>query len=515
MDTSRIMKQIGIILILLTLTACARNQPWRTEMDPIVNGKNLCASSSSESLKEEKCIIEYITDKNEKDLYKLGFLEFTDRGNLFDNNARNKILSKIESDAAEGVLVIVYAHGWNYNAKFHDSNVKSFRKALSRISRIPEITRNRKVYGIYLGWRGRVWPWYFNHILTYWDRKSVAREIGDSGVSDILLKLDMIDKINDNNTLLIAGHSFGAQMLSSAVNEILLHRMIEKKYNKDKELEKFADGIVLVNPAVEANQFLQLYELSLDQDVRNDLGDRKLLTIITTKDDFPTRKLFPIGQFFNTLFTNQNKIDRDYFSEGKVSEFDLDLITVGQYKPFHTANLFGKKIADSNQSSNESNDKKYDLYFKDCCADPDKCDLSKDKTRFICEDKKLPISIIYTEESFIENHNDIFNNKLIAYLSAAASGNTLLRKKRNGVGNRGDMSFNPGSLWLVELTEQCTENKDFDFSKCFTFFYKKFCALSKGEEREICSKEVRLDGGMLIHNNDPSPFGIEDGVLLY
>ena len=133
MNASRTIKKTGIIIIILTLTACTPNKAWRT-----VNNFKECTSTSPESLDEKECLIENITDVNGNNLYKLGFLEFTDRGNLFDNNARNKILSKIERDAAEGVLVIVYAHGWNYNAKFHDSNVDSFRKALSRISRISE-----------------------------------------------------------------------------------------------------------------------------------------------------------------------------------------------------------------------------------------------------------------------------------------------------------------------------------------------------------------------------------------
>ncbi|MCI5131350.1 MAG: hypothetical protein D3904_07445 [Candidatus Electrothrix sp. EH2] len=92
MDTLQTFKQTGIILILLTLTACARNQPWR-DINSIDNDCIKCASESTDSL-DKSCIIESIEDDNGKILYKLGFLEFTDRGNLFDNQARDDLLKK-------------------------------------------------------------------------------------------------------------------------------------------------------------------------------------------------------------------------------------------------------------------------------------------------------------------------------------------------------------------------------------------------------------------------------------
>ncbi|MCI5143872.1 MAG: hypothetical protein D3909_19550, partial [Candidatus Electrothrix sp. ATG1] len=99
MNTSRIIQQAGIMLILTTLTACTPNKAWRT-----VNNFKECTSTSPECLQEqekEECLIESIEDKNGNILYSLGFLEFTDRGNLFDNQARDDLLRRIENDAKE------------------------------------------------------------------------------------------------------------------------------------------------------------------------------------------------------------------------------------------------------------------------------------------------------------------------------------------------------------------------------------------------------------------------------
>lgn len=351
MNTSRTIKKIGIILALLTVTACARNQPWRT-----VNSDKLCTSVSPEPLKEEECIIENIKDENGEDLYSLGFLEFTDRGNLFDNQARNKLLEKIEADAKEnGALVIVYAHGWNHNSSFEDGNVKQFRETLRKISSMGGVKRERPVYGIYIGWRGRVLPGWLNIALTFWDRKSIAQTIGKGGVSDILLRLELIKKKyqNNDNTLVVTGHSFGAAAILSGLNEILLQRILDSKYQNDNDtgnpdkIEYFADGVVLVNPAIEASQIFQTFEnameLNLDKNNR-----RSLITIITSEDDNATRFLFPIGQTVDTIFTKQEQLERDY-TPHKISEYDLDTTTIGHYKPFHTGNLIDNNTIKNNK----------------------------------------------------------------------------------------------------------------------------------------------------------------------
>lgn len=392
MNILQITKQIGIFLILITLTACARNQPWRTEIHPIVNDKNPCdkspcCSASPEGLEEKKCIIEYITDENNNDLYRLGFLEFTDRGNLFDNQARDDLLGRIEKDAEEnGALVIVFAHGWNHNSSFTDENVQQFREALRKISSMEGVKRGRPVYGIYIGWRGKILPTWLNIALTFWDRKSIAQAIGKGGVSDILLRLELIKrKYQDkDNTLVITGHSFGAASLLSGLNEILLQRILESKYKKElysgqqetmddfadgvffvdpateesrhkKEaysgqhntIDYFADGVVLVNPAIEAGEIFQLYEnameLNLDEENR-----RSLITIITSENDKATRCLFPIGQTLDTIFTKQEQLERDY-TPHKISEYDLDTTTIGHYKPFHTGNLIDEDTIKNNK----------------------------------------------------------------------------------------------------------------------------------------------------------------------
>ncbi|MCI5143131.1 MAG: hypothetical protein D3909_15670 [Candidatus Electrothrix sp. ATG1] len=249
------------------------------------------------------------------------------------------------------------------------------------------VKRGRPVYGIYIGWRGRVFPGWLNTFLTFWERKSIAQAVGKGGVSDILLRLEFIKKkykYNDN-TLVITGHSFGAASLLSGLNEILLQRILKSKYKREEHsdqqnnIEYFADGVVLVNPAIEASQIFQTYENAMELNIDKE-NRRSLITIITSEDDSATRFLFPIGQTLDTMFTKQEQLERDY-TPHEISEYDLDTTTIGHYKPFHTGNLIDSKTIENNkylsklllgsqksEQSKISNEKKFN--FEQFCNTP-------------------------------------------------------------------------------------------------------------------------------------------------
>ena len=57
--------------------------------------------------------------------------------------------------------------------------------------------------------------------------------------------------------------------------------------------EPFGHGVVLLNPAIEANQVLQLKELVAERCYAND--QPKLLHVISTSADYTTHNLFPLG----------------------------------------------------------------------------------------------------------------------------------------------------------------------------------------------------------------------------
>ena len=57
--------------------------------------------------------------------YDMGFVEFTDRGNVFDRPGLDSVLAYVEQQAAtpEGASVVVFIHGWQHNASLEDSKI--------------------------------------------------------------------------------------------------------------------------------------------------------------------------------------------------------------------------------------------------------------------------------------------------------------------------------------------------------------------------------------------------------
>src|SRR5262245_20039782 len=93
----------------------------------------------------------------------LGFVEFDDHGWLWNAKQMRAVVDRIaEEDKKQGLIIVVFAHGWKHNASWEDDNVASFRGVLTDLQDVEnksctetESSRPpRKVVGLYVGWRG-------------------------------------------------------------------------------------------------------------------------------------------------------------------------------------------------------------------------------------------------------------------------------------------------------------------------------------------------------------------------
>jgi hypothetical protein len=118
--------------------------------------------------------------------------------------------------------------------------------------------------------------------------------------------------------MVIAGHSFGGQVVFNA----LAHTLTETLVNRRTDLEfragfadpdiasktlpatelikPFGDLVLLVNPAFEASRYYDLKTLSELFDYVP--AQRPVMGIFSSKTDSATRVAFPIGRFFSTAF---------------------------------------------------------------------------------------------------------------------------------------------------------------------------------------------------------------------
>ena len=202
------------VLVGLALTACATNNAYRTNdngtCDVMKDSVERCSASAIQ-----------IHNQGQKTEYKLGFVEINDQGQFRDNREQlNVLIKELENTPKDEPLIIsVFVHGWHHNAKEGDANIESFKDSLAKLTSVyePFFEIKRKVFGVYVGWRGdSVTVDYLNE-LTFWDRKNTAGNVGHVGLSELLLKLEKVknerneaeSKGKDRNRLAIIGHSFG------------------------------------------------------------------------------------------------------------------------------------------------------------------------------------------------------------------------------------------------------------------------------------------------------------------
>jgi hypothetical protein len=409
-------------LLLLPMVGCAENIAWRG--GPTCKGDPSCAVIRS------------------SDDFDLAFVEFTERGNVFDRKKMDEVLERVTSRAKEqnGVMAIVFTHGWKHNASPQDENVANFEKWLIKAARF-EVTEGqqkqrligpRRLIGIYIGWRGLSLDLGPLTNVSYWERKAVAHEVGKGGVTEFLLRLEhaLVDKTDPNKNLsLVVGHSFGGAVVLTALNEILLERVIAAEPGQCGKKPKpgctecvrtrsFGHGVVLLNPAIEANEVLQLKELVAEKCFAQDQG--RLMHVISSDADQATNKAFRLGQKLWSWRQDQTRFERTFGGTSiTLEESELDTITLGNFKPFQTGQL--------SKPAEPGGVWRYD----NCVNDPDKACLSakEDKSRHIPVWGHEPLAFIHTDKDFIGDHNAIFTNNVAAYLAAIVVEARLLRAK--------------------------------------------------------------------------------------
>lgn len=394
-----------ILIFILILTGCAGNTPFHHK-DPL--------TANCKDPNQLTCLESYY---QRHPRYDLAFAEFTERGNVFNSRWIDDILKNIEKHQDEtGVVVIVFVHGWLHNADEKDSNLLDFKKVLSALSDKDNqdfSLGNRKLIGLYVGWRGASINVPLVENVTYWDRKAVAEEVGKGGVTKLLLALEDIDKKNKCNVLVTIGHSFGGAIVVNAVNDILIDRATQ-----EGETKSIGDTIIVLNPAIEANQTLPLVEAAINT---NDINNQSPLFISISSDaDLATHYAFPLGQSLSLLFSwKQSDLKRDYYHDRLTNEDlilkeeHLDTTTVGNFAPYLTHYLSSSKVKGSTVPT---------LLFDSCVDKVEKC-VPKGFTMLSGHPTISPLPTSYpfyfikTDSSIMDGHNDIFNPTIRSFVT--------------------------------------------------------------------------------------------------
>jgi hypothetical protein len=422
---------------MMALAACVPLEPYHAKEDKAANADGTTPSPQPPNQAND-C---YKADKKTCSL----FVEYDDFGHLFSRAQLDEVTATAENVSRNKGIVIVYVHGWHHNARDGDTDVESFHKAIEGIGKLDSDSYkdDRKIMGIYVGWRGEsisVKP--FN-LLTFWDRKNTAHAVGDGAVFELFRKLANNREKYPESRLVVVGHSFGAAVTYSSVAHSIMDQIIDDPYSEPanngstQDQPTRWDMVVLVNPAFEAMQIRPHFELARSRDYgRSQLPH---LIIVTSEEDWATKTAFPAGRHLSTTF----KKYADSVSPG------MNTTAIGHYIPYVTHQLTvndkcgigTKNISSVDKLGHVIDAKSYcfgdkrALQFDDGTKQTGKpvlltrCDAAGDCAE-VADDHyilrgpagegktplKMPIMNIRTTGSIMNGHNDIWNPTMQGFL---------------------------------------------------------------------------------------------------
>lgn len=403
---------IAVIALGILLSGCASHTQYRTSAEP-------CNTSSKSNLCES-AILEETKD------YLLGFVELDDQGWLWSRDQLKTVLDRLYAeDAKQGLLMLVFVHGWKHNASSGDSNVVMFRKNLSILSRLEKAASRkegrpaRKMVGVYVGWRGLSQNVWGLKNLTFWERKNTAHEVGRGALVELLVRLEDIS----NNSrvlhqgerkatqLIVVGHSFGGAATYSAIAPILVERMIETIDVKgDAHPPRgFGDLVILINPAFEAARYGVLQDVA--EHTRFFTNQPVSLAIFTSKTDSATKAAFPLGRKVSTMFDSyQNSFEKK-----------ANQTAVGHFAPYVTHDLIATsdEVKSDEAEVEDSSDKVVSLKSgmkKSAAKKTVSFTSGLLEPRDPTHNPFMPLYVVSVDTKIIPDHNTIDTKPFLTFL---------------------------------------------------------------------------------------------------
>jgi pimeloyl-ACP methyl ester carboxylesterase len=242
--------------------------------------------------------------------YELAIVEFDDQGRCYDRGQMDGVAKRLDALApdperlGQDVILVVFVHGWQHDARSDDENLSAFRVLLSETveyerTRASGGVAARPVLGVFVGWRGlsAFGPGDVFAAATFWERQSAGQRVAFGSVRELFGRLrhyrNRQKKNHGNPLLVIVGHSFGGMIVFSALAQSLIQAASAPAGGVTPE---FADLVLLVNPAIEGARYIPIYDLVTSPAFKT-RTTRQLPVFICAQaqNDQPVGTVFPLG----------------------------------------------------------------------------------------------------------------------------------------------------------------------------------------------------------------------------
>jgi pimeloyl-ACP methyl ester carboxylesterase len=242
--------------------------------------------------------------------YELAIVEFDDQGRCYDRGQMDGVSQRLEALSPDGaatgedVILVVFVHGWQHDARSDDDNLTAFRALLSKTVDYEKAHASsgvapRPVLGVFVGWRG-LSDYGLGAVVadtTFWGRQAAGQRVAVGSVRELFGRLrhyrNRQQKRDGNPLLVIVGHSFGGMIVFSALAQSLIQAASAPVGMVTPE---FADLVLLVNPAIEGARFIPIYDLVTSAAFKARTTKQLPVFICAqANNDQPVGLVFPLG----------------------------------------------------------------------------------------------------------------------------------------------------------------------------------------------------------------------------
>jgi hypothetical protein len=271
--------------------------------------------------------------------YDLSYIEFDEKGDYWDRRQLGWTVQEIKRAAAtKNLVLVVYVHGWQNDAStLRGHDVSKFQCLLNHLSTVDG--NAHRFFGVYIGWRGKSVPggdgwfregsapdllakgtFFVPHELSFFNRKDTATRVAGLPVTEAIFQSVAAARNGARESghqakTILVGHSFGALVLEKAMAQALAAKIISEDPRLGGKFTTPADLVVLLNSAGEsiyAKEMMDMMRRRMPRGGGSSSGEisaqHPLLVSITSKADWATGKLFPIG----TTLSNAGGTFRQY-----------------------------------------------------------------------------------------------------------------------------------------------------------------------------------------------------------
>jgi len=357
---SRAMRPTRLFLgaFVFLLSGCAANQPYHLGEAPTETAVSPPAGGGAAA----------------KDIYRLGFIEFDEQGDFWDRDQLRKTVQAIRY-TGRPILLVTYIHGWQNNSNPTDADdVRQFRGLLARLTADQTVQASGlQVFGVYLGWRGRVVhkvnpmvdavTW-IGKEASFYSRKNAATRISSSTpITEAIFTLIRTARRDTPgiSRCIVIGHSFGALVLEKALAQALVGTLLYEEpfvpgveKSRTDRVFKPADLILLVNSAAESIYSKELIDMYSDL---TPLRGAPHVIMISSDADTATSLAFPIG----TKLSNTPKLLSGSFRTYHEKERDTSQFNYFTQTPGHNDSVQSHRLVQVAEGKTELKADPFDL----------------------------------------------------------------------------------------------------------------------------------------------------------